>query len=65
VRERFAADVDMLPALNDDGYLPAGVHQATLEEVTAHFGGETELRRVQMESLHGLVDLARRAALCG
>jgi hypothetical protein len=51
----------MIPERNDDGYLPAGVHRATLEEVAARFGRETELRRVQMESLAWLVDLARRA----
>lgn len=51
----------MIPAFNDDGHLPPGVHQATLEEIAARFGVETELRRVQMESLHWLVDAARRA----
>lgn len=50
----------MIPSFND-GYLPTGAHQATLEEVAARFGRETELRRVQMESLRWLVDLARRA----
>ena len=29
----------MIPAFNDDGYLPAGVHRATLEEVAAASGG--------------------------
>jgi hypothetical protein len=53
----------MIPPLNDDGYLPAGIHGATLEEVAARFGLESELRRVQMESLHWLVDLARRAGV--
>jgi hypothetical protein len=51
----------MIPHFNDDGYLPPGVHQATLEEVAARFGLETELRRVQLESLRWLVALARRA----
>jgi len=53
--------MDMIPEFNDDGYLPPGVHQATLEEIAARFGQETELRKVQMESLGWLVDLARRA----
>jgi hypothetical protein len=52
--------MEMIPAFND-GYLPAGIHQATLEEVAARFGRETELRRVQLESLQWLVDVARRA----
>jgi len=36
----------MIPPLNDDGYLPAGIHQATLEELADRFGLESELRRV-------------------
>ena len=59
--ERFLADTEMIPAFKDNGYLPTGVHQANLEEVAARFRRETELRRVQMESLPWLVDLARRA----
>jgi hypothetical protein len=53
----------MLPDFNDDGYLPAGVHRASMEEVTARFGKESELRRVQIESLGWLVALARRAGV--
>ncbi len=51
----------MIPASNEDGYLPPGIHGATLEEVAQRFGQGSELRRIQMESLHWLVDLARRA----
>jgi hypothetical protein len=53
----------MIPPFNDDGYLPPGIHSATLEEITARFGQESELRQVQMESLLWLVDLARRAGV--
>src|SRR5438093_3300064 len=53
----------MIPELNDDGYLPPGIHPATLEEIAARFGQESEVRRVQMESLRWLVDLARRAGV--
>jgi hypothetical protein len=56
-------DSAMIPPLNIDGYLPAGIHQATLEEIAARFGAESEIRRVQMESLHWVVDLARRAGV--
>jgi len=49
----------MIPDFNDDGYLPAGIHPATLEEIAARFGLEPELRRVQTESLRWLVDLAK------
>jgi hypothetical protein len=34
-----------------------------VEEITERFGRESELRRVQMESLCWLVDLARRAGV--
>lgn len=50
----------MIPACNDEGYLPPGIHPATLEEIAARFGQESELRRVQTESLRWLVELARR-----
>jgi len=53
----------MIPGFNDEGFLPPGVHRATMEEIAARFGQESELRRVQMESLVWLVDLARRAGV--
>jgi hypothetical protein len=53
----------MIPPFNDDGYLPAGIHQATVEEIAARFGVESELRRVEMESVRWLLDLARRAGV--
>jgi hypothetical protein len=53
----------MIPAFNPDGYLPPGIHPASLEEVQNRFGQDSELRRVQMESLEWLVDRARRAGV--
>lgn len=53
----------MIPDFNENGYLPAGIHAATLEEITARFGQQSELRRVQMESVRWLVDLARRVGI--
>lgn len=53
----------MIPNCNDDGYLPPGIHRATLEEVAVRFGQESELRQAQMESLGWLVDLAQRAGV--
>jgi hypothetical protein len=41
----------MIPAFDANGNLPPGVHPATLGEVEARFGTESELRRVQMQSL--------------
>ena len=53
----------MIPQFNEYGCLPEGIHSATLEEVAARFGTQSELRRVQMESLRWLVELARRAGV--
>ena len=53
----------MIPPFDEHGYLPAGIHPATLDEVEARFGCESELRGVQMESLRWLVDLVRRAGV--
>ena len=53
----------MIPPFNELGYLPAGIHPANLAEIADRFGQEPELRRVQMESLCWLVDLARRAGV--
>jgi hypothetical protein len=36
---------------------------ATIDEVAARVGRESEVRRVQMESLRWLVDLARRGGV--
>ncbi len=53
----------MIPDFNDDGYLPPGIHAATVDEISARFGQESELRQAQMESLQWLVDLARRSGV--
>ena len=53
----------MIPAFNEQGYLPAGIHQATLDEIMERFGGPSELRRVQFESLQWLVELTRRLGI--
>jgi hypothetical protein len=53
----------MIPYANDDGYLPPGIHRATLEEIATRFGQESELRQVQMQSLRWLVEIALRAGV--
>ncbi len=53
----------MIPAFYDNGYLPPGIHLATLDEIRDRFGLESEVRRAQMESLVWLVDLARSAGI--
>ncbi len=53
----------MIPAFDAEGYLPPGIHRASMQEIRARFGQESELRRVQMESLLWLVELAWRAGI--
>lgn len=49
----------MIPAFEANGYLPPGIHRATLDEIEARFGTESELRRAQFESLAWLIELVR------
>jgi hypothetical protein len=53
----------MIPPFNETGVLPPGVHAATLAEIEARFGVQSELRRVQMESIRWLVQLAIKAGV--
>ncbi|MDZ4659727.1 MAG: hypothetical protein SH868_19305 [Bythopirellula sp.] len=53
----------MIPPFLENGYLPPGLHPATIEEVALRFGQESELRRVQMESVRWMIDLAVRAGV--
>ena len=53
----------MIPQFNEHGYLPPGLHRASLDEIEERFGRGTEIRRAQMQSLYWLVDLARRAGI--
>jgi Family of unknown function (DUF6932) len=51
----------MIPPFDEFGRLPAGVHPASLAEIDARFGQQWEIRRVQMESVRRMVDLAAKA----
>jgi hypothetical protein len=53
----------MIPPFDDSGCLPPGVHSATLAEIEDRFGRQSELRRVQMESVRWMVELAVRAGV--
>src|SRR4051812_3177498 len=53
----------MIPPFNDFGCLPSSVHSASLAEIDARFGRSSELRKVQMESVRWMVDLANRAGV--
>ncbi len=53
----------MIPAFDADGFLPPGVHRATLGEIRDRFGGQSEIRRAQMESIIWMIDLAARSGV--
>src|SRR3954454_7899256 len=47
-----------LPAFNENGDLPPGIHQATLDEVLARFGSQTPRRRVVAGRLERVTRIA-------
>ena len=53
----------MIPMFTTTGVLPAGIHTATLAEIEARFGVQSEIRRAQMESIRWMIDLAARAGV--
>ena len=53
----------MIPPFDDSGCLPPGVHCATLREIEERFGRQSELRRVQVESVRWMAGLAVRAGV--
>jgi hypothetical protein len=53
----------VIPDLDEYGNLPPGIHPATLAEVEERFGRSTEVRRAEIQSLHWLMDLAKRAGI--
>lgn len=56
-------NIELIPAFNDNGYLPPGIYPATLAEVEDRFGSDSEIRRAQMQSVRWHVDLAHRAGV--
>lgn len=53
----------MIPPFDDSGVLPPGVYPALLAEIEACLGRQSELRRVQVESVRWMVDPALRAGV--
>jgi hypothetical protein len=53
----------MIPPFNENGYLPPGVHKASLDEIAERFGRQSEMRVAQMDSVRWLVDMARRVGV--
>lgn len=53
----------MIPPFDDNGFLPPGIHPATVDEIADRFGREPEVRRAQMESIRWLLEIAQRAGI--
>ncbi len=53
----------MIPGFQDNGFLPRGIHAATFDELAHRFGRQSEIRRVQAESIEWLIRLANRAGV--
>jgi hypothetical protein len=51
------------PPFDENGYLPPGIHRATLDEIRSRFGTATEVRQVKMESLQWLMDLLKQISV--
>lgn len=51
----------MIPPFVDSGWLPPGIYPATVAEIEEGFGSTSEIRRVPLESVKWMVDLAIRA----
>jgi len=49
----------MSPPFNDSGFLPPGIHPATLAEIAERFGAPSELRRMQMNSVRWMIEVMR------
>jgi hypothetical protein len=55
----------MIPNYHDNGYLPPGIHRATVAGIAVRFGRESGLCQAQMESQRWLVDRAKKAEYSG
>jgi hypothetical protein len=53
----------LIPPLNEDGYLPPGIHVAALDEFLSRFGRGSDQRDAQADSPRWLVPLCRRAGI--
>ena len=53
--------MSMIPEFDERGYLPSGIHPATIEEIGRRFGIQSEIRQSQFESICWLIDMARKA----
>jgi hypothetical protein len=49
----------MIPPFDENGYLPPGIHKASLDEISERSGQQSEMRAAQVDSIRWLVDLVR------
>ncbi len=50
----------MIPGFNKNGYLPKGIHKATLKEIKQRFGSHSRKRRELFKGLRALTQLLRK-----
>lgn len=53
----------MIPDFDENGYLPPGVHRATIDEVVQRFGHGSEEREAAIQSLLWLIPMCRRGSV--
>jgi hypothetical protein len=53
----------MLPAFDEFGNLPQGIHRCSSEEVATRFGGGSEERRAEISELLEFIEAARSAGV--
>ena len=53
----------MIPDFDERGYLPPGIHLATLAEVVERFGRGSDVREAQAESLAWLMPMCKSAGI--
>jgi hypothetical protein len=53
----------VLPAFDDFGYLPHGIHLCSLDEVVERFGSGSAEREVETQELCDFVEWARRSGI--
>ncbi len=47
----------MIPPFDDNGFLPPGIHPASLDEIEGRFGSSTEIRQSQFQSILWLLEI--------
>jgi len=53
----------MIPAFDDDGMLPPGIHECTFDELAERFGTGSPEREVEIKELRDFFDWAQQAGI--